>query len=426
MKSVLFFVLNSLVLFVSLSETLSAQTWWERSEEFRTKYYNIKMDLPEEEAADVAQHMDRTFESYADLFAGLKLRRQARLDVYVFSNKEDYMTVLREKFNNDGTGSGGKCITRGKVISLVAWKGPGKNALYRLKRTMQHEGFHQFASNLFPKLPTWANEGLAEVFERGVLVDGKIVLGEVSLSDVKRLRTAKEKGRFKSINEMLAVKQKDWNQQLVSGEAGANYLQAWNLCHCFLFAEDSKYQKQFMNFLKGINEGVEWERSFVQAFGVPDFGSMNEVWLRYIETLTPMDYRKTIERMQFQAMGYIDLHEREIYPQTLEELQAELQKANFEFESELFGEAKTLSASNKENFLIPFDDAWLSDPAFEVVDYKGKPPKEGKKPSKSKPNGIHTTGLSPINFSVQWKKDRKQPNGFRPVFSFNMSSDKRK
>lgn len=418
MKPVLLSFLTSLVLILPLTSVLSAQQWWERAEEFQSKYYNIKMDLPKEEADDVAQHMDRTFESYANLFAGLNLRRSARRDIYIFSTKEDYLRVLKERFNNDGTGSGGKCITRGKVISLVAWKGPGKNALYRLKRTMQHEGFHQFASNLFPKLPTWANEGLAEVFERGVLVDGKIVLGEVSASDVKSLRTAKEKGRFRTIDDILSVKQSEWNQQLVSGNAGANYLQAWNLCHCFLFAEDSKYQKQFMNFLKGINAGTEWQASFVQAFGVPDFGSMNDVWLRYIESLTPMDYRKTIERMQFQAMGYIDLHEREIYPLTMEELQAELQKANFEFESELFGEPKTLTASDAQNFTIPFEDAWLSNPVFEVVDPKGKPPKTGKKSSRSKPNGIHTTGLSPINFSVQWKKDRKHPSGYRPVFSY--------
>lgn len=417
MKPFLLSFLSPIVLVVSLTGALCAQDWWERSEEFQSKYYNIKMDLSEEEAVDVAEHMDRTFESYANLFAGLKLRRSARRDIYIFSTKEDYLKVLKEKFNNDGTGSGGKCITRGKVISLVAWKGPGKNALYRLKRTMQHEGFHQFASNLFPKLPTWANEGLAEVFERGVLVDGKIVLGEVSLSDVKRLRGAKESGRFRSITDILTVKQSEWNQQVVSGSAGANYLQAWNLCHCFLFAEDSKYQKQFMNFLMGINAGVEWKESFVEAFGVPDFGSMNEVWLRYIETLTPLDYRKTIERMQFQAMGYIDLREREIYPLTMEELQAELQKAKFEFETDLFGEPKTLTASDEENFAIPHQDAWLSNPEFEVVDRKGKPPKASKNPSRSKLNGIRTTGLSPINFSVQWQKDRKQASGYRPVFS---------
>ena len=404
----------------SFCSPASAQDWWTRAAEYRTKYYNFKTDLPKDQAADIANHMDRTFECYANLFSGLKLARPARLDVYVFFNKEDYMAVLREKFNNDGTGSAGKCITRGNVISLVAWK-TSRDSNRSLKRTLQHEGFHQFASNLFPNLPTWANEGLAEVFERGVLVDGKVVLGEVSRTDIRRLTSAMKEGRFRSINQILSVEQSEWNQQVVSGSAGENYLQAWNICHCFLYAEDSKYQKQFMNFLKGINQGMEWKASFVNAFGVPDFDSMNEVWFRYVESASPMDYRETIERMQFLAMGYMKLRESEIYPLTMEELQAELTKAEFEYETELFGEPKKLLASDEQNFTVPFEEAWLGDPGFEFIDSKGKKPtkpKDSKKLSKSKPYGIKTSGLSPTNFFVMWKKDRKSPSGYRPVFSF--------
>jgi len=149
---------------------------------------------------------------------------------------------------------------------------------------------------------------------------------------------------------------------------------------------------------------------------------MNEVWLRYVESLTPLDYRETIRRMQFQAMGYIKLRESEIYPLTMEELKAELTKSDFETKIELFGETQTLSASDEKNFTIPYHEAWLGDPVFEVVDSKGKTPKAPKKgKSKPKPNGIQTTGLTPINFSMQWKKDRKQPGGYRPVFSFRVT-----
>jgi len=164
----------SILFSVGFSSELSAQSdWWQRAGETRTKYYNLKTDLQRDEAIEIANHIDRTFESYSALFSGLKLRRIARLDVYVFARQEDYLAILKQKFNDDGTGSGGKCITRGNVISLVAWKGGNSSA--RLKDVLQHEGFHQFASNFFPRLPTWANEGLAEVFERGVLIDGKII-----------------------------------------------------------------------------------------------------------------------------------------------------------------------------------------------------------------------------------------------------------
>ena len=117
-------------------------------------------------------------------------------------------------------------------------------------------------------------------------------------------------------------------------------------------------------------------------------------------------------------MGYLKLRESEIYPLTVEELQAELEKANFEFETELFGKTKTLSASDAKNFKIPYQQAWAETPVFELVDSKGNKPKVGKKKGKPKMYGLETSGLAPINFSIQWKRDRKQPSGFRPIFSF--------
>ena len=81
------------------SQTLYAQgDWWQRSPQFRTRYYNVKTDLGPEQAKEIANHLDRTFESYLALFAGLKLRRLAKLDVYVFATQQDYLAVLRQRF----------------------------------------------------------------------------------------------------------------------------------------------------------------------------------------------------------------------------------------------------------------------------------------------------------------------------------------
>ena len=403
------------------SQTLYAQgDWWQRSPQFRTRYYNVKTDLGPGQAKEIANHLDRTFESYLALFAGLKLRRLAKLDVYVFATQQDYLTVLRQRFQTDGTGSGGMCITRGNLISLVAWK--GQNGMDRLKGVLQHEGFHQFASNLFPSLPTWANEGLAEVFERGVLIDGKIVLGEVGQSDIRRLQAAKRASRFRSINEIINVRQADWNHQLAAGNAGENYLQAWSLVHCFLYAENARYQKQFMAFLQGINNGLSWERSFLAAFGVPDFESINVVWLRYIDSLPPMDYAETIRRMDFLSAGYMQLRDKKIYPRSLEQLREKLAEIGFEYESSLFGSTQKLTAADEKSFQVPFATAWKTEPEFELVDTKGNKPDLDKKVNNEssrapKPLLIRTSGLAPLEFQVGWEKDRKSLGGQRPVFT---------
>lgn len=401
-----------------------AQDWWQNAAEQRTRYYKLKTDLPDAQAVEIANHMDITFESYANLFSGLKLRRIARLDVYIFATQEDYMQVLRQKFNLDGSGSQGQCITRGTTISLVGWK--GKHSMRRLKALVQHEGFHQFASNFFPRLPSWCNEGLAEVFERGVLIDGKIVLGEVSLRDVRRLRDARDKGRFRSMGDILTVPQSVWNLEVKSGTASENYLQAWNVCHCFLFSEDSRYQSQFLNFLKGINQGAEWQQSFVLAFGVPDLDSMNEVWLKYISRLSPVDYQKTIRHMEFLSMAYLESKEQEADIRDFEQLKAWIAENKFEFESELFGEKVQLSYSDPEVFAVPFAEVSKPKPIFELVDSRGRQPNISKPLAKNKLLGVRTQNLKPYDFLVSWKRDRKQPSGYRAVFDLVPVAPKKK
>ena len=171
------------VLFLSLLTTPThaqvAQQWWASSAEFRTRYYNVKTDLTESDARHLAEHMDITFEAYARLFTGLKARTPKSLDLYLFADQKDYNVVLMEKFRAVGTGSWGMAITRRGETSLVAWQGDYSRT--DMESVLQHEGFHQFARYLFPRLPSWANEGLAEIFQRGVEIDGKIVLGEVCL-----------------------------------------------------------------------------------------------------------------------------------------------------------------------------------------------------------------------------------------------------
>ncbi len=50
-----------------------AQPWWQRAGAFRTRYYNVKTDLPTEQAQELARHMDVTAQAYAAIFAGLRM-----------------------------------------------------------------------------------------------------------------------------------------------------------------------------------------------------------------------------------------------------------------------------------------------------------------------------------------------------------------
>ena len=383
--------------------------WWFRSNVFRTKYYHVKTDLPRDQALELAHHMDMTFDAYAEMFAGLRVRRPAKLDMYLFATEQDYLQTLRARFGNDGRNSWGKCITRGKLISLVAWK--GRHGVEAVKALLQHEGFHQFSSHLFPKLPTWADEGLAEVFERGVAFDDRIVLGEVSENDKRRLANAIEGKRFRPLRQVFTIEQSQWNEEVRQGNAQVNYVQAWSLVHFFLYGEDGRHQRKFIKFLVGLNQGVGWKRAFVAAFGNPNVSAVEQAWMDYVAQLPPMDYEETIRRMEFLAVGVSELRQHTQYPVSLGELKQGLRQINFEYTSKLFGESRALSASDEQLFQVPFASITQTNPTFQLVESSGRNPQRraaGKRKARRPPPppDIVTDGLEPRNFAVRWKRVR--------------------
>ncbi len=400
----------------------SAQQWWARSPQFRTRYYHVKTDLKQADARHLAEHMDITFQAYAKLFSGLKARSPRSLDLYLFANQRDYNAVLHERFRANGAGSWGMAITRSEETSLVAWQGEFSRS--EMESVLQHEGFHQFARYLFPKLPSWANEGLAEVFQRGVEVDGQIVLGEVSPRDLMMLKKATDERQFRPFAQFFTMDQRVWNQHVQFGQADTNYLQAWCLVHFFLYADGAKYQPAFLEFLVGLNRELPWKDAFVRAFGTPQFKAMEEIWLDYVGQLQPSDYRETIRRLEFLAAGMQQLYEQEVYPFTVSELKSELVRSNFQHDSDLFGKPREMLADDESLYRAAAGKSRAEQVVFRLVDGKGrtvKRPKDEKALTKlhrrlaKQPLRIVTDGLKPSELVVQWKRAGKKT--FQPLLT---------
>jgi hypothetical protein len=384
------------------------QDWWVRAPVYRSKYYNIKTDLEAADARAMAEHMDATFESYWGLFSRLpiRLQRPATLDLYLFATEQDYMNVLAMRFGNDGAGSWGKCITRGNSISLVGWK--GRHSLEGLKQLVQHEGFHQVSSQLFRNLPIWADEGLAETFERGIVVGDRLVLGEVSEQDKKRLQAVLEAQAAAPLDQFLAMSHEIWNARVQMGAAQVQYLQAWSLVHFLIFAEEGKYETGFLNFLVALNRGADWRQAFVASFGLPDFKAMETAWLEYVRDVPPADYRETLRRLDFLAAGMTELRRREIHPTTLAELRTELAAIGFEHESNLYGEPAKFSARDARLFQVPHA-AEAPGRRFVLVEPTTRPAPSRTRPEPPPPPSIVAEGLYPQVFQADWDRRGKEP-----------------
>src|SRR5205085_3153808 len=126
-----------------------------------TNHYRIQTDVDSFLAEDLARRMDGMYDEYSRRLVEFNPKEGSRLfDVFIFQTHSEYARYTNDRFPN----TGGVFIS-GKALAAFL-EGQGRD---QLRRTLQHEAFHQFAfSAIGPKLPVWLNEGLAQIFEEGI------------------------------------------------------------------------------------------------------------------------------------------------------------------------------------------------------------------------------------------------------------------
>lgn len=376
--------------------------WWTRASVFTTKHYALKSDIADADLKILATHMDNTFESYMALFSQLpiRLQRPARLYLYLFADQQDYLTVLPAHFGVPGAGSWGMCISRGPEISLVGYRPREMKTVEQMKPLLQHEGFHQVARHLFSGLPMWADEGMAEFFERGVMVGSTLALGECSEHDKKYLLEAMQGNRIQPFDRFFAIDNAHWNEVVrtsKSHEAQDMYFQAWSMVHYFTFTENCKYYRNFLAFLVQLNTPrADWKRAFVNAFGTPDFRAIEQRWQEYVKSIPTTNYRETTWRLEFLAAGMSKLHSQDVHPASFDELKSKLQEIQFEHTSSLFSQSRPMKASDERLFAPP--GSAEPKPKFVLADGRGRPIDESQPRRDTKALSIVSTGLEPQIF----------------------------
>src|SRR5690606_18973637 len=124
-------------------------------------------------------------------------------------------------------------------------------------------------------LPIWVNEGLAEYFGEGIFTGDGFVTGVIPPWRLKRLKAGMEAQRFIPVRTMMLITHEQWNQQLNL----ANYDQAWAMVHFLAHAEDGKYQQPFVQFMRGVSQGMDWRAAWMGTFGDPE--GFEQKWRAY-------------------------------------------------------------------------------------------------------------------------------------------------
>ncbi len=216
-----------------------------------TKYFLFYSDLKPAEAAKWAGMLDRMYVKLANLF-GIKGGEnifRGKAAVFVFAKEEDYQSFQKTMHQTDAAGTAGLCHAFGNGnVHIGFFRQPNE---MDFAAVLVHESVHGFLHRYKkpPTVPTWVNEGLAETIA-SELVPQRGKRQEYRQYAITQLR---ERGTL--------------GEDFFTG----NRLEGWQYPVAQLLTEFMIRQsrKNYVAFIDGIKDGMKWEESLTQKYGVP-------------------------------------------------------------------------------------------------------------------------------------------------------------
>lgn len=270
-------------------------------------HYHIHTDLDPGLTNDLAQRLDEMFEQYSARLADLKLHTNKKFEVYLFEQHQDYLAFTENKVPN----SGGMFMPEREELAAYL-EGQGRDYL---RRTLQHEAFHQFASIAFKdRLPVWLNEGLAESFEEGIWTGKELLLGQVPPRRLRQLQANVENHRFVPFEQFMTIDHATWQHDMADLTTGqARYCQAWAMTHFLIFATEPNgkpaFRQRLIDMLDYIRNGRDGNEAWVKHFGNNYYGFQRR-FEDYLTTLQPTPAAMYLEHQNVLADFMIEASHR--------------------------------------------------------------------------------------------------------------------
>ncbi|HEX4955695.1 MAG TPA: tetratricopeptide repeat protein [Thermoanaerobaculia bacterium] len=194
---------------------------------------------------EIAQRLERFRQVLALLKPGLKLTSPLPTSILVFKSDRSFAPYKR----SDGQPHEdlvGRFITDrwGNIIALNAYPplGSGFEVVF-------HEYVHFFARHNFPRLPLWANEGLAEYYSSFSEVGSDLVIGAAIPRHISTLRR-REFIPFERLFT-IAPSSPEYNE---GDKKGIFYAQSWALMH-YLMSGPEERRRAAGEFLRRLSDG---------------------------------------------------------------------------------------------------------------------------------------------------------------------------
>jgi hypothetical protein len=315
MRFVRAILLTLLVLCASLAPAHSAHavgddSVGQRLPVLRSRHYRIHSDLDNELLRDLARRMDAMFDEYAKRLAGFGIDNSAAssMEAYLFQHHEDYLQIVGPEVRNTWG-----VTMPGRNLLAAFLEGQGRDDL---RKTLQHEAFHQFAAITISKtLPSWLNEGLAQVFQEGIWTGDSFLLGQVPPHRIRQLQFDIKNRKLLPFEQIMSMTHEKWNHALAgdSGAGATQYNEAWAMVHMLVHARDATgrepYRGRLIQMLELLHQGKDGREAFESSFS-PNIKGFQDRFVEYARSLEPTPEAAMMERQDVLAHMLVFFREK--------------------------------------------------------------------------------------------------------------------
>ncbi|MEM8739083.1 MAG: DUF1570 domain-containing protein [Planctomycetota bacterium] len=344
---------------------------------FASRHYHIHTTLTRSETIPFGLHMDAVFDQFQKRFARFQPpprvaasptpnpphtapsteaasapHRLGLMPLYLFRTQQQYLDFLAGH-GISGQGTGGIFFVTHQLQGLATWtQGHPRSRTFR---TLQHEGFHQFAWHyLGRQLPTWMNEGLAQYFEDAVLLPSGMELGLATPHRINRVRHALRNHHALPLRQLVRYSSREWADTVRHHPADSEllYAQAWSVVFFLIHGDDARYLKSFEVYLRLLAQGKDHDQAFRTAFGHAALRAIEDRWKTHALVQKPHPVNAAARGLEFLGTALLYKHQRgEVMPTGLAPLRRDLQDRGFKITRTLHGESQSLKADDPELYV---------------------------------------------------------------------------
>ena len=143
----------------------------------------------------------------------------------------------------------------------------------RFFETLYHEACHAYVGNFVyakaDKMPSWLQEGLAQIFESAILDGMEFRVGHLDPARVERLRNAGRHGELPGLLGLLHAGPRQFMASHTQEKAATDcyYLSAWALTHYLVFDREILGSPELDRYVAALEGGADPIEAFDQLVG---------------------------------------------------------------------------------------------------------------------------------------------------------------